>query len=60
MFGFYFSYTYDLTLSKDKQHRKITDPDPQFWWNQFLMSELISQKIDKKWHLVFIQVIMIK
>lgn len=55
-FGFYFSYTYDMTLSKEKQSQKINEPDSKFWWNQFLMGELTSQKIDRKWYLVVIQV----
>ncbi len=56
MFGFYFSFTYDLSLSKEKQTQKGSGPNQIFWWNQFLMGDLTTQKIDKKWQIVVIQV----
>ena len=56
MFGFYFSFTFDLSMSKEKQAHRVNGPDNRYWWNQYLMGHLITQKIDKKWQLVVIQV----
>lgn len=54
--GFYFSYTYNLTIAKEKQAQKITSPDERFWWNQYLLKDLISQKVDAKWMIYLMQV----
>ena len=53
--GYYFSYGYNLTLSKMKQ--TITNQtDPRFTWNGFLLKDLTKMNIDKKWSLPLIQV----
>lgn len=57
-FGFYFSFTYDLSRSRESHNNDANAlPNQNYWWNQFLMRDLISQKIDKKWQIVVIQVI---
>jgi hypothetical protein len=53
--GYYFSYTYDLTLSKAAQLTKKTS-DTRYLWNSYLCRELLNQKIDRKWIVPLIQV----
>ncbi|CAD8204811.1 unnamed protein product [Paramecium octaurelia] len=46
--GFYFSYGYDLTLSKVKQ--KIEEKtEEKFLWNLNLIRNHLKQQIDRKW-----------
>lgn len=52
--GFYFSYDYDLTLSKNKISKEQT-PDKAFLWNEHLFKDIISQKIDESWLIPVIQ-----
>ena len=53
--GYYFSYGYNLTLSKMKQ-TTTNQTDPRFTWNGFLLKDLTKMNIDKKWSLPLIQV----
>ncbi|CAD8156041.1 unnamed protein product [Paramecium octaurelia] len=46
--GFYFSYGYDLTLSKVKQQIE-EKTDERFLWNLNLIRNHLKQKIDRKW-----------
>lgn len=52
--GFYFSYDYDLTLSRNKISSKQTT-DINFLWNEHLFKDIVSQKIDKSWLIPLIQ-----
>ena len=53
--GYYFSYGYNLTLSKMKQ-TSTQQTDLRFAWNGFLLKDLIKMNVDKKWSLPLIQV----
>lgn len=58
-FGFYFSFTYDLTRNTDKidvfsAQEKLHDE--KFWWNQYMLKDVSSQKISGKWQMPIIQV----
>ncbi|CAK76155.1 unnamed protein product (macronuclear) [Paramecium tetraurelia] len=52
--GFYFSYGYDLTLSKVKQHIE-EKTDERFLWNLNLIKNHLKQQIDRKWLTTIIQ-----
>ena len=53
--GYYFSYTYNLTLSKIKMAYG-SETNSYFLWNGNMFQDLISQKIDKNWIVPLIQV----
>lgn len=59
-FGFYYSFSYDLTLNKDKIQRGILESDCKFWWNHNMLKDLISQNISKRWQIPLIQVFLLK
>lgn len=43
-------------MAKEKQFKHQTNTDERFWWNQYLLKDLISQKVDAKWMIYLIQV----
>jgi hypothetical protein len=63
--GFYFSYGYDLTASRQRRiawmQKRSTDPlemiacDSRYFWNLRLYKDFISQKVDVKWLTPLIQ-----
>lgn len=63
--GFYFSYGYDLTASRQRRinwmQEKNTDPlkliacDHQYFWNLALYRDFIWQKVDCRWFAPLIQ-----
>ena len=63
--GFYFSYGYDLTASRQRRltwmQQKNTDPlkliacDHQYFWNGALYRDFIWQKVDVRWFTPLIQ-----
>lgn len=55
-FGFYYSFTYDLTLNTDKIHKGYKEHEAKFWWNDFMLKDLKSQNISKSWQIAMIQV----
>jgi len=55
-FGFYYSFSYDITLSKDKIQKRTAQRETKFWWNQNMLKDLISQNISKSWQIPLIQV----
>ena len=55
-FGFYYSYTYDLTLSTDKISKGQNDRAPKFWWTGFMLKDLRAQNISISWQIPLIQV----
>ena len=56
--GLYFSFTYDLTLSKMKSLYTNISNDT-FLWNKHLFKDFYSYNIDLKWLVPFIQVLII-
>jgi len=52
--GYYFSYTYDLTLSKVKRATNC-QTEVRFQWNHFLYKDLTKFHIDRKWRVPVIQ-----
>jgi len=52
--GYYFSYTYDLTLSKVKRATNC-QTEVRFQWNHHLYKDLKKFNIDKKWQVPLIQ-----
>lgn len=63
--GFYFSYGYDLTCSRQRRiawmQKRSKDPletiasDSRYFWNLNLLRDFIAQKIDCKWFTPLIQ-----
>ena len=63
--GFYFSYGYDLTASRQRRitwmQKKNTDPlkliacDQEYFWNLALYRDFIWQKVDVRWFTPLIQ-----
>ena len=64
--GFYFSYGYDLTCSRQRritwmQKKDRSDPlkliasDHNYFWNKALYRDLIAQKVDCRWLTPLIQ-----
>lgn len=53
--GYYFSYTWDLTLSKVKMASNSAS-DARFCWNGHIMRDLIKFKINSRWLIPMIQV----
>ncbi|EAS01600.2 endonuclease/exonuclease/phosphatase family protein (macronuclear) [Tetrahymena thermophila SB210] len=51
--GFYFSYQFDLTLSKQKKS-KGNSKESSFAWNTHLMKDLFQQNISQSWQLSLI------
>jgi hypothetical protein len=54
MMGFYYSYTYDLTLSKIKQQIQYPT-EIKFLWNINLIKEYLKSNIDRRWTTFLIQ-----
>jgi len=52
--GYYFSYTYDLTLSKVKRATNC-QTEVRFQWNHYLYKDLTKWNIDRKWRVPVIQ-----
>lgn len=52
--GYYFSYTYDLTLSKIKRATNC-QTETRFQWNYHLHKDLKKFGVDKKWQISLIQ-----
>jgi SacI homology domain len=52
--GYYFSYTYDLTLSKIKRATNC-QTETRFQWNYHLHKDLKKFGVDKRWQLSLIQ-----
>jgi len=63
--GFYFSYGYDLTCSRQRRiawmQKKVNDPlkliasDSKYFWNLALYNDFIHQKVDVRWLTPLIQ-----
>lgn len=57
--GFYFSYGYDITCSRqrrvkwmqsaDKDAAKLVACDENYFWNHALYADFIKSKVDPKW-----------
>ncbi|EAR97727.3 endonuclease/exonuclease/phosphatase family protein (macronuclear) [Tetrahymena thermophila SB210] len=52
--GYYFCYTYDLSLSRQKQAYS-SERDWRFCWNSYLCKDLIASKIPSVWTIAIIQ-----
>jgi hypothetical protein len=46
--GYYFSYSYDLSLSKIKIAR-LSLPDKRFIWNRIMLRRVYETGVDKIW-----------
>jgi hypothetical protein len=57
--GFYFSFSYDLTNSRQRQHDHLKKEfDQDFWWNHHLFSKFLEKvkNIQGNWITPIIQV----
>jgi len=53
--GYYFSYTCDLTLSKQKRSERGENTETRYQWNKHILKDVVKAQVSKKWQLPIVQ-----